>query len=478
MAIILYNKAGMLPAGRLRAVLAQALPTRRWICGENDDGTPGLTVALRGHLLICGRGEGAPLFVELRCIDAPCEAPGQSLPPHGGHILLHAPTTEHRDEADLVTALVAEALMSPDAGGTWCRLTPDGGWLAAAAMEDLLTRIRSGETLAAAAALPGLPGRAAPRPAVPAFHHELPRTDHLPTLLVLGSAGMALTTPDWATISEGAAYCDPGGNWRIEPRGDGGALLIGRGGRIIVTPHDRPIPADWLDQAVERSFWLGEGQAQTLRTHAACMTIGCDIDTTSAGALATRQIAKVMAMVMLLLGQGLETAGHLVGLGNLAHALLFPARHMATFAQALSDDEVPVQLFIATAFHATTPGAVSLSTAGLMPFVGSEVEAWNAPGDVTLVGERLGNVLRYLLIEGPVLRHGDTLGHSTGDRAMRVLTGPSRAQRPYAIGRTIPALWLEFGEARPYPMRAPTGRVEPAVSAGIRRPGGFGRKGL
>jgi hypothetical protein len=289
---------------------------------------------------------------------------------------------------------------------------------------------------------------------------------------------MALTTPDWVTIGEGADYCDPGGNWRVEPRGDGGALLIGRGGRITVTPDTRPMAADWFASALERSFWLQGGQGEALRAHVACMTIGCDIDTTAAGALATRQIAKVMTMVLLLLAQGMEGPGHLVGLGNVAHAALFPPRHMETFAQALSDDEVPVQLFIATAFHATTPGAISMSTAGLMPFVGSEVEAWNAPGDVTLVGERLGNVLRYLLMQGPVLRHGDTLGHSSGDRAIRVLMGPSRAQRPYAQGQTIPALWLEFGEARPYPMRAPSGRVEPALSGGMRRPGGFGRKGL
>lgn len=238
------------------------------------------------------------------------------------------------------------------------------------------------------------------------------------------------------------------------------------------------MPADWFDSALERSFWLQGGQGEALRSHAACMTVGCDVETTAAGGLATRQIAKVMTMVTLLLAQGLEGAGHLAGLGNIAHAALFPPRHMETFAQALSDDEVPVQLFIATAFHATTPGAISLSTAGLMPFVGSEVEAWNAPGDVTLIGERLGNVLRYLLMEGPVLRHGDTLGHSTGDRAIRVLMGPSRAQRPYAPGQTIPALWLEFGGARPYPMRAPSGGMEPAMSAGIRRRGGFGRKGL
>lgn len=472
-AIILYQRAGLLPAGKLRARLSEALSGRRWTCGEDDDGTPGHTFILRGNHLICGRGEGPPVFVELRCTEEPYVEPGVTVPAHTCHITLSRPTTDDTIEADLVTTLIVEALMSHEAGGLWCQLARGGGWLAAAGMEDLGNRLRSGETLNRAAAASGLPRRAGAgqRPAVPVFHQELPRTDRLPTLLALSTRAAMPPVEDWSPIAQGLDYADPEGGWRIDPRGEGSALLSGRGARITITPHGQPMPADWIALAAARSFWLPPGaDNEALRGHAACIAVACEADTVIAGPAATRQIAKAMAVTVLLLAEHLARHGPLAGLANAAHAALYPPAHMEAIAQALSDDEVPIQLFIATAFHATMPGAISLSTAGLAPFVGREVEAWNAPGDVDTVGARLGNVLRYLLLRGPVLRHGDTLGHSPADRAIRVLLGPSRAERSYAPGQVIPALWLEFGEARPYPMR-----MEPGA---MRRPGGFGRKGL
>jgi hypothetical protein len=472
-AILLYQRAGLLPAGKLRARLSEALSGRRWTCGEDDDGSSGYSFILRGNHLICGRGEGAPVFVEVRCVEEPYVEPGITVPAHAGYISLSRPTTDDTIEADLVTTLIVEALMSHEAGGIWCQLARGGGWLAAAGMGELNARLRSGEKLNRAAAASGLPKRAgtSQRPSPPAFHHELPRTDRLPTLLALSTSAAPPPVEDWSTIAQGLDYADPDGGWRIDPRGDGNALLSGRGARVTISLHAQPMPADWIALAAARSFWLPPGRDnEALRGHAACIAIGCEVDTVIAGPVATRQIAKVMAMATLLLAQHLARHGALAGLANPAHAALHPPAHMEAIAQALGDDEVPVQLFIATAFHATTPGAISLSTAGLAPFVGREVEAWNAPGDVDTVGARLGNVLRYLLMRGPVLRHGDTLGNSPADRAIRVLMGPSRADRPYAPGQVIPAMWLEFGEARPYPMRMEAGAM--------RRPGGFGRKGL
>jgi hypothetical protein len=486
-AIILFHRAGMLLAGQLRARLAEASPARRWICGEDDDGSPHQTLLLRGHHLICGRGDGAPLFVEMRYVEAPWSvAEGEEpLPPHSGYITLSHPTTEDRVEADLVITLLVESLMSPQTGGAWCQLSAQGGWLAAAGIGAVHNRLRAGEALGRAAAAPRLPEPTGQRPPAPGFHSELPRTDRLPTLLALSTTRPLPPIEDWTTIAQGLDYCDPEGGWRVDPRGDGGAWLSGRGGRITVAPHAQPMPAEWIALAANHSFWLVPGAAETLalRGHGACLAIGCEIDTVLAGPAAARQIAKAMAMTLLLVAQHLARAGVLAGLACPAHATLYPPGHAEVMAQALTDDEVPVQIFVATAFHATTPGAISLSTAGLMPFVGREVEAWNAPGDVETIGARLGNVLRYLLMRGPVLRHGDTLGNSPADRAVRVLMGPSRAERPYAMGQTIPALWLEFGEARPYPMRpgAPGAEAAPparGVARGARRPGGFGRKGL
>ncbi|WP_206242168.1 hypothetical protein [Novosphingobium terrae] len=473
MAIILYQQAGVLPAGRLRAKLAEALPLRRWICGEEDDGSPNQSIPLRGHHLICGRGEGAPLFVELRCIEMPYA--GDTAPPHCGHVTLSPPTTDDPAEADQVTALIADALMGHEGGGLWCRLSEGSGWMAAAGMEEVLRRVAAGEPLQRAGTDPHRPSPATRRAVAPAFHTEVPRTDRLPTLALLiapGSDGRNTPPPPpgWALLVQHLDALDPDGDWSIDPRDDSAALLTGRPGRIGITLHKAPLPAEWLQLAQGHSDWPGQPpDTAALRWHTACLTLTCDLETGAAGPHDTAQVARAMAAALLLLGQDLHSAGRLAALANPAHAKLFPPQYLPNLAETLEADEVPVQLFISTAIHTTTPGAVSLSTTGLMPFLDHEVEAWNAPGDAETLGEKLGKVLRQLLIQEIVPRHGDTLGSSP----VRILHGTSRAERPYAGGKPIPALWLEFGEARPYPSR-------PAVSAAapLRRPGGFGRKGL
>ncbi len=473
MAIILYHHAGVLPAGRLRLRLAEALPLRRWICGEEDDGSPNQTIPLRGHHLICGRGEGAPLFVELRCVEMPYA--GEAAPPHCGHVTLSPPTSDDSAEADQVTALIADALMGHEGGGLWCRLGESTGWLAAAGMEETLLRVSAGEPLERAGADPHRPSATIRRAITPAFHSEVPRTDRLPTLVALvapGSDGRNTPPPPpgWAQLGRRLDNLDPAGEWRIDPRDDSAALLTGRPGRIGITMHNAPLPADWLQLALGHSDWPGQPpDTAALRWHTACLTLSCDLETSAAGPHDTAQVARTMAAALLLLGQELHAAGRLAALANPAHARLFPPHYLSTLAEALEADEVPAPLFISTAIHATTPGAVSLSTTGLMPFLEHEVEAWNAPGDADALSEKLGKVLRQLLLQESVPRHGDTLGSSP----VRVLHATSRAERPYAGGKPIPALWLEFGEARPYPSRPVA-----SVAGVLRRPGGFGRKGL
>ncbi|WP_343609131.1 DUF4261 domain-containing protein [Novosphingobium sp.] len=475
MPTILFHRPGVLPAGRLRAMLSDALPLYRWICGEDDDGTSGHTIPLRGHHLICGRGDGAPLFVELRWIDSPLT--GDNIPHHAEHVTLSPPTTDNRAEGDLVIALIAQALMSQDGGGIWCRLSSDGGWMAGVSMEEITRRIAAGDTLERAGSEPHRPSPVAPRTIAPAFHTERPSLDRLPTLAVLiapGDSGNAMPPPpDWVELEDDLHSHDPAGNWRIDPRDSHSALLTGRPGRIGIAMRGTPLPADWLQLALGRNPRLAEDTetAAELRAHSACLTLSCDLDTHAAGPDDTRQIAIAMGLTLLLLARDLHGAGRLAGLANPAHAMLFAPEQLPAFAQTLQAGDVPAPLFIGTAFHATMPGAVSLSTTGLMPFTGFEVEAWNAPGDADTIGERLASVLRHLLKQGPVLRHGDTLGGG----AIRTLHGTSRAERPYAGNKPLPALWLEFGEARPYPSRPV---AVPAMAAPLRRPGGFGRKGL
>ncbi|WHO39302.1 DUF4261 domain-containing protein [Sphingobium sp. AP49] len=136
----------------------------------------------------------------------------------------------------------------------------------------------------------------------------------------------------------------------------------------------------------------------------------------------------------------------------------------------------------------------------MLPFTGYEVELWNAPGTLEQVAERLNGVLRYLLINGPVISHGDTIGDHAADRSTRCFLGDSRADRGADV---VPAMLLEFDgvsgdtAVRPradLPQAAsaiappiPAAASAPAMPApsratpaglGRRAPGGFGRKGL
>jgi hypothetical protein len=112
-------------------------------------------------------------------------------------------------------------------------------------------------------------------------------------------------------------------------------------------------------------------------------------------------------------------------------------------------------------------------------------------------------VLRHLLINGPVIGHGDTFGQREGDHILRCFLGDSRAQRPYSPGAPLPALLLEFAKSagqpanrdqRIAPPAPPVANAAPADQPydrhsanplrtgppvfGRRSPSGFGKRGL
>jgi hypothetical protein len=385
------------------------------------------------------------------------------------------PTTDNRAEGDLVIALIAQALMSQDGGGIWCRLSSDGGWMAGVSMEEITRRIAAGDTLERAGAEPHRPSPVAPRTIAPAFHTERPSLDRLPTLAVLiapGDSGNAMPPPpDWVELEDDLHSHDPAGNWRIDPRDSHSALLTGRPGRIGIAMRGTPLPADWLQLALGRNPRLAEDTetAAELRAHSACLTLSCDLDTHAAGPDDTRQIAIAMGLTLLLLARDLHAAGRLAGLANPAHAMLAPEQ-LSAFAQTLQAGDVPAPLFIGTAFHATMPGAVSLSTTGLMPFTGFEVEAWNAPGDADTIGERLASVLHHLLKQGPccamAIRWAGSDPHPAWYQSRRAaLCREQTSARAVAGVRRGPALSFPPG----------CGACDGGAFAAA---GGFGRKGL
>ncbi|HEX4847477.1 MAG TPA: DUF4261 domain-containing protein, partial [Novosphingobium sp.] len=259
-----------------------------------------------------------------------------------------------------------------------------------------------------------------------------------------------------AKVQEGLDVIDPEGRWQVRASGAATGTVHGRGCTLGIDFSAVPMPAYLPELALWRSFWVRSGEPlRALRRHGAYVTIGCDLDCEAAEFVDIRQSAKAMCLALAVIAK----FGPCVGVMNAAQNCVYTEDQLDMLVGPLGSDEVSIKLFLWTAFHSTSDDAVSLSTAGLLPFVGREVECWNAPGTLDFVGNKLNGVLRYLLINGPVIRNGDTIGEVEGDRSIRIYHGESddRSARPHSV----PVLYMEFEG----PGGASAPRPDPAVPA-------------
>ena len=287
-------------------------------------------------------------------------------------------------------------------------------------------------------------------------------SEHLPVL-----AALFTQTPriDAALISQGLAIIDPDGQWQAAQTQPSGLILSGRGTQIVLTLHPAAPERDRLEAAINASHWLADGDPASLTLLRAAswhVTIACAArGATGADYAATRQIAKAMAWALATLTQKDARPG-LAGIVNLTAPAAFSAAMSEDLLAPLQGDEVPLQLFVTLAFHQPRPGALSLTTRGMRPFAGHEAGVWEAPGDLPAVADTLSEVLRYLLLHGPVLADGDTIGQP-GGHALRCRMGVDRADAQ------LPMLWLDPGDTPPpvgpqgarQPPRARTSRARP-----------------
>lgn len=521
MAIIVFTQPVPFPVAPLRQLLAAQLPLYKWQIGEADDGGARTMAPWRDHQLISGRTDATIIFCELVARMVPLAG---DAPLHGWHLEIRRPTTENDAIAHRLILLIASAVMAGD-DGALCQLLPGGGWLSGEEAARGAKALLAGETLdtiarfgrpassfAGRRATPADGAPAAPRADAryaglspqqalnlggmdatmarilheqgmgaiadgmgltrpPAFADERPRADRLPTMLLLAREPLR---PDWGQVAEGARIIDPAGDWRVDEASPeaGGRLLHGRGATIRFVMQDGALPAYLLAQAQARSHGLTDADKDSLATHRLHHDISIDLDTRTADFADVRQVAKVAT---LLIGIAAKSPG-CVGLFNAGVGTVMPVQRVYQQVGILGSDEVPISLWTWAAFHSTATDAISISTGGMLPFTGYEVELWNAPGALEPAAERLNGVLRYLLINGPTIGHGDSIGDHAADRSVRCFLGDSRADRD------VPALLLEFDAPATRPRFAPPAPASPSrpAPAGFARraPGGFGRKGL
>ena len=189
---------------------------------------------------------------------------------------------------------------------------------------------------------------------------------------------------------------DEPGDWSVQPGPNGSGILTGRGTTVRIEAHPDPIPGYILENALARSFWFTGGRTALAR-QASSLIVTCDLNTRDVPFEDVRETAKVMT---LLLGLLTRTPGCIALLNNGVHTLLDPAMVQSQVGH-LHKNQIPLMLWTWTAPDSMVRDAVSLTSGGLLPFLGFEVEVWNAPGESDWVGDKMGKIINYLLHVGP-----------------------------------------------------------------------------
>ncbi len=467
MAIILFSQPVAFPVGPLRTTLAKYCDDYKWRCGEDDDGSADQMGRYARSDVIMGRAGADMVMVTLTARHEPLAPPA---PPHQWVLEVSNPTTDDERLSNRVLGIICSTLMFPDVERAFCQLTPHGKWLRASELIDAMDDVLRGRPLTdveGGTTMPGTSGRYAgmsPDQALnlsqmdeamarilhekgmgsiaddmgltqaPPFARELPQPNKLPTLVMLSTSPLFI---DWAMTGEALRAVDPGGDWAVSPEGPTSGRFCGRGAVVTVTCTDAPLPGYLVTQGLAREHYLTPAMRTEVMSHKAHTAIHIDLDTQAADFIDVRQTAKAVAMFM---AKPAIDPGF-VGIFNAGLGVARPSERVRDAIAALHSDEVPIGLWIWAAPDNPQTDAVSISTSGMRPFVGYEVECWNAPGTIAEAGDRLNGVLRYLLINGPVINHGDTIGIDTGDKSTRCFHGVSNAQR---AEDGIPALLLEF----------------------------------
>lgn len=518
MPIVALTVPVMLPVAQLRQALQRGLPLWQWRCGEEDNGAANDRAMFDRPQTIMGRSPSGMVMTSIEAINAPLPLEAGA-PPHHRHLKLSQPTTEDAELAKRMSVIIAAAVVAEQDPQAHCQIAPGGRWYSAQELREglalltgktgqpasvdefLVTRGAAPASAAAAgSAAPSLlePSRRTPAETLaigadvglnfakilaevagedtarqlgyappPPYAEEKPRVDRLPTMVLALNGPLSF---DWGAVGGFFEGWDKPGNWRVDCAPDGSGTITGRGATTRLEVRNEPIPTYCIDNALSRSFWL-RGDRSIVADMRLQLIVSCELDTRAAEFEDVRETAKLLTVVIGLLSREPQCSAVL----NAGVGTILPADMVQEQVGHLHKNEIPLMLWTWTAPDSLVANAVSLSTGGMLPFLGYEVEVWNAPGTVESIGDKVSHILNYLLHHGPIVTDGNSFGERPGDRSIRGFFGQSRAQR----GQPVRALMLEFDTTDPVrPRPDPVPQPPPAQTYPRRSvAGGFGRKG-
>lgn len=471
MAVLLAQHPLLFPASKLARMMTEFFPAFSWRAGDED--RPGAEAAdFDRPQMIMGRSEGNVVMFSIEHRHGTyAPANGHLPPPHAVHLVIGRPSTDDDALARAVVLVAATMLAMDGDTGAHVQLDPGEPWLDATDMRSLAKTLGNDPTLSGR----GRYGRPEPYDggvSAAARDDAAKASGNL-----LGNFTLLLDDDvhiDWAKIDHAMNVIDPEGGWSSVAVPQGLGFITGRT-KIMLIWSPEPYDRAEIEDAYGRSVWFSGDRARVAR-HRRYINIAIEAPDDFAAKAAT---AKAVTILIGLIAQQPQVAAVL----NEMVSTIFSPQMVHRLVGILHSNEVPIQLWTWTAPDSMTDGNVSLTTGGLESFLGYEVEVWNAPFPSAVVGEKMSAVLRYLLINGPVIAHGDTIGASSDDQSIRCFFGTSRANRP----ELIKAMFVEFDIDRPRrPIKdepapsAPRPTPAPAMAGGFgrRATGGFGRKGL
>ena len=201
------------------------------------------------------------------------------------------------------------------------------------------------------------------------------------------------------------------------PEGMLSPFMVGERIGFVILGQE-PVPDDDLQMLCEEAWYWPEAEEQ-LRQQKGCALIGIE---KSSAADRLEQVMKLTRLTA-----ALAMTSDALGVFWINGPLVHEPQTFFRCAERMSEDDLPVELWIGFHPELEDDNTISIFTRGLASFDLPEVEVYDSHRDPQFIYERLFDIAHYLLSNGPVIHDGETIGSST-DEQFPVTIGPSRIE--------------------------------------------------
>lgn len=251
-------------------------------------------------------------------------------------------------------------------------------------------------------------------------------------------------------------------------------VVLVNGSPVTVMFIGAPLPPDAWEEAAARSI-VWRDAAETMRKTQAHVIVALLQDTQNhlaalSGAAAVTMVAGALARQLPVAATIFTEAQSIVKGGGIE-----------SMASGFAQGQVPDLLWTTLSLMrgpATPDGRVTTAalTIGLLPFVGREIEFEPAPLQPVEIAERLIGLCKYLILNGPIIKDGETVGLTEKEK-IRVRYAAA-GQRP---GVPVMSMTLErhdpaAGHFAPQPSPAPISGFGAPTFSGQRPAVTFGKR--